>query len=492
MEEKREKMKMKRYMLLLLVCIVFVVVTICQMGKDKECMPEELTMFNVSVSTKYDSSQNLRMEVGQIHIMDDGYQKLKTVLEAYNKEMIKKSKDFMADYSNTKTQSCGYYIEIAPWRTDSKILSFSEKERKIIDGESAEEHLICRNYAPASGKMLDLKDVITDMNQLFDKITQELQMHASAYSLYPDYEKTLYRLIYEQSKKDDSLQWFVDFDGVTLSFAPYSLSTKRVEIPLLFTQYSDLIMEQYVYTADERVYQMEIGVPLSVDLYNDGIMDVIEVKAQEKDVYMETDFSITCNEHALRQTFYGYVRSCYLMAAGKGQYYLYTEILWDDDIHVMEIFHIQRDGVKYVGHFDDGGFCYQPVFYPEHMNIYTRIDALGTYPVYRAYSIGSDGMPVPLDETYILDSYSLQEERVLLSTRELKVVMEQKGGEVQKTLPPGTEFRFRKTDGASYVEMELKNGASCVIPLERREGEYGFEINGVNEYDCFEMLPYAG
>ena len=42
------------------------------------------------------------------------------------------------------------------------------------------------------------------------------------------------------------------------------------------------------------------------------------------------------------------------------------------------------------------------------------------------------------------------------------------------------------------METEPSDGRICRIPLERKTGAFGFTVDGVDEYDCFETLYYAG
>ena len=42
------------------------------------------------------------------------------------------------------------------------------------------------------------------------------------------------------------------------------------------------------------------------------------------------------------------------------------------------------------------------------------------------------------------------------------------------------------------IEMELEDGRNCIILLEKSKDGGGYLINGMEEYDCFEDLPYAG
>lgn len=42
------------------------------------------------------------------------------------------------------------------------------------------------------------------------------------------------------------------------------------------------------------------------------------------------------------------------------------------------------------------------------------------------------------------------------------------------------------------MEAKMDDGRSCRIPVVKDADAWEWKINGVSEYECFEMLPYAG
>ena len=57
-------------------------------------------------------------------------------------------------------------------------------------------------------------------------------------------------------------------------------------------------------------------------------------------------------------------------------------------------------------------------------------------------------------------------------------------------LPAGTSFKFVRTDGYGYVDACLDDGRECRISV-KYEGWLQL-INGLDQWECFEELPYAG
>ena len=142
-------------------------------------------------------------------------------------------------------------------------------------------------------------------------------------------------------------------------------------------------------------------------------------------------------------------------------------------------------GIAVYGHF---------ISDPKHFALYDRLDILGTYMAYRYYSVGKDGTPVAEEELYTFANLYFEWDYALTAKREIPVLMHEEGTseKVETTLPKGTKFRPRKTDGASVVEMELEDGRRCDILVKRNPDEFIYYIDGVSEYDYFGDVPYAG
>ena len=108
---------------------------------------------------------------------------------------------------------------------------------------------------------------------------------------------------------------------------------------------------------------------------------------------------------------------------------------------------------------------------------------LGTYGGRRVYELGEDDVFRPA-------AGSIWE--FTLNTRWLKTKTELSGALEDGTsaLPAGTRLRLLGWDGIRQVYFELEDGRRGVFVLSR--GEVGWTLGGLNEFDAFESLPYAG
>ena len=58
-------------------------------------------------------------------------------------------------------------------------------------------------------------------------------------------------------------------------------------------------------------------------------------------------------------------------------------------------------------------------------------------------------------------------------------------------IPAGVRLRLLGWDGVSQVYFETGDGVRGTLAVSRGE-EYGWQIGGVREEECFVFLPYAG
>ena len=191
---------------------------------------------------------------------------------------------------------------------------------------------------------------------------------------------------------------------------------------------------------------------------------------------------------------YGQPQGGWIVMTDDGHPYLYTEIQSENDWRTMEVFDLGGEEISHVGTSNDsphGALLSDP----DDFYLTRRVDALGTYDAYRKFHVGESGMPVAEEDVYTKVNVcdSKEEEAALVSTRELPVTMiEADGSEKEEKLPAGTEYYVRATDLESFVDMELSDGRRCRMAVKKSDKGWGFEIDGVDEENCFEFIPYAG
>ncbi len=78
----------------------------------------------------------------------------------------------------------------------------------------------------------------------------------------------------------------------------------------------------------------------------------------------------------------------------------------------------------------------------------------------------------------------------MVTSAEFPVTLDGQTGET--TLPVGTKLVPVDTDGKTYVHFVTEDGTLGTVYVDFAADDWFYTINGVNEYDLFSQLPYAG
>lgn len=492
-----------------------------------EELPDEEVVYhvplNVGLTAEYegewdDKGPIITADSSKILILDDGYEQLKTAIETYNERNWQEVYSVYLehlDYAREDVFPEGTEIsisrEVELTRADSKVLSFINAETAFLGGAHGSYYENGEVFNSETGEKLELTDVVTDLDAVYQFVTESLKENYEKESFFEGYEEWLEEMFYEPGGAMSSpLEWILTMEGMEFRFSPYVLGpwvagTFEVKIPYMGNE--DLFREEYLCTIEHPIRKIEPNEEIYVDTDGDGIEDKVWFsESWSEDTYCTT---VTVNREGEREDgsgfsstiskddIYGTFAEAYLLYSEEETPYLYLEFLMDNDWRKLEIvrlaetenFHsmsfIDGRGTSVYGHF---------ISDPNQFALYDRLDILGTYMAYKNYRVGEDGMPVSNDEIYNIVSYHSDWRYALTAKREIPVLMhaEDGGEKIETTLPKGTRFRPRKTDAKTMVEMELEDGRRCDILVERNEGEHTYYIDGVSEYDCFGDVPYAG
>ena len=198
---------------------------------------------------------------------------------------------------------------------------------------------------------------------------------------------------------------------------------------------------------------------------------------------------------------YGYEFISYLVCTqeqDKERYYLYVESIQENDYSILRVYDLNQEeirweelsGVGFSGDWDENtgkyGTYYNHVLNnPQSFELVTKIEILGTWQGKRLYAVDTEnGIPQAYKEDYLISSGD--HSTVSLIPLEVSMLPDMKLEE----LPAGTNFNFLRTDGESYVDAQLEDGRECRIYVEFEGGQQS--VNGVEQWECFEELWYAG
>ncbi len=177
-----------------------------------------------------------------------------------------------------------------------------------------------------------------------------------------------------------------------------------------------------------------------------------------------------------------YFESAYLAATPGGAPCVLVSCSYEDDNSSTYV--CSFSGIIPVVHESVGGHV--SGILGSEVTVNNFVDALGTWACSITYTITDDFEFYPVTDMQIDMSWS----DPLVTTIELPVEMGGGGAYTPATLKPGTAVYPVSTDGLTYMNFRLKDFSEGRIWF--TISDYQFFINGVSDYDCFEIVPYAG
>lgn len=446
------------------------------------------------------------------------YPKLDEKLKAMNKEANQYNREFIdaivalaTEHYEDSRESFGTYYNNSSYslvRGDKYILSIQENAGEYTGGAHGMYGTWGINFDPVTGEELQLTDVLTTTDDLpamiADKIMEE---YADEYETFETLEEYL-----EENYKPEDYQWVMGYGGITIFFNPYEIASYSMgilKVDIGFLEMPELFVEKYM-QSPESGYLMEI--PLDKEI----VLDINPVDNEKDKLFISTYYamaedaeygihrmSIVLNDSIYEEEeYYGYEFKAYLAcvkAEETFKYYLYVESVSENDFRTFHIYDLnhgmvqvkeQIGGLGFSGYLDDSVGEYGVYYYfvpnnAQSFELVSRMEILGTWSGRRMYSVHpEDGMPKPSEDYYYLSHTSYP----IVSLIPLEVMMLPRETKVE--LPAGTKFYFLRTDGKSYVDARLEDGRECRIYVEFNGWEQS--INGIDQWECFENLPYAG
>jgi len=421
--------------------------------------------------------------------------------ERYGREFVQKNADYAREllaegsaYFNgfTSTEECSVQ------RADEYILSIRCDGDEYTGGVHPYYWAYGINLDPETGEKLELTDILvrTDtLPEMLEKKILEKYPGEPFFSL----SETL------QDYEPDLFSWTLDYQGLTFYFAPYELASYAAGLltaTVWFDEAPELFREEYLRRpADGYVRALPANLPVEIDIRpGDELRDSFVLEAIRED----SDYLVPCINlnglELLDEDAWCYWLRPYLVCVG-GKTYAYVESRSDNDYTVLNVYDLNGEtpalvervyGTGFHGAYfaDEGeyGAIRNEVFADVGaFKLDTRIDLLGTMTGTGTYAVDPDtGLPRALEDWYTLD----ETRPPLTSLRPLTLPI-LPGGQAEE-IPAGTQFYFLRTDGVSYVDMRLSDGRECRVEVETGPEGWGSLINGIDEWDCFEGLLYAG
>lgn len=412
-------------------------------------------------------------------------------------EMLPEAREVAAEqeYFYGFTSASKYFVQ----RADDRILSIRVDEDKHTGDVHPNYRTLGINFDPATGQELALTEVLTDTEKLPAILTDKMR---EKYTF--EHFEGLPEMLAEYAVYD--FTWTLDYQGITFYFSSYEVASYLSGVltaTIWFNEMPELFAEKYTSTPEGGWAKMlpahhEIEADLDG---SDGERDTLSVSAVENE-YGALELYVTRNgQEQYLDECYGFTMKPLLVClggAGQERYFLYIEATAENEYTNIFIYDLNSDEITLNGELSGAGFTgvwYEDVgeygtWYEEVLNdpsefvLSTKIRMLGTWTGSRTYTTNpEDGTIQPQTEYYELP----EDVSPIVSAIDLEVTMLPR--QTTDTLPAGTEFYFRRTDGETYAELELEDGRECRIEIVYKDWKP--LINGVPEWDCFADLMYA-
>ena len=408
-------------------------------------------------------------------------------------------------------------------RVDDKYVSIMSCNDSYSGGAHGYTAYSSVTYDINTGKEIALKDVIPDEEKFKTTLEEKiLELYSVDELMIMDESAglagTLLPFIQTEYEPDAAassdqdvpahLNWSLDPDGVLVYFnaydiAPYSTGTVTALIP-----YSSGIVADEFIPEGEISYVCEAprAMYILTDADGDGKTDKYDTFANHyNNDYTSTDYEsleIVCgdNKSKIEDTFFGYNQ--YILCKGEKRFLLLCLDSYNDYTYLYDVpllagsvgeSTLLTPDIFTFAVYDDKEDAYYSSCPTDTSKLVlgTRLNLLSTYTGLKTYSLEDDGTITTQDEYFAADVHN-----PITSLKPIKCEILDDSFNVtgEETLPEGTNFTIFQTDGSTGVDCTINDGRKVRLTFDEPQtpDSSGIKIGGVDQFDLFKELYYAG
>lgn len=338
-----------------------------------------------------------------------------------------------------------------------------------------------------SGAELALSQLASDapgfMNKVVEVVLKGLSEQQDQDELFDNYEAYVKQNIEETN-------WYLDAAGIVMVYTPYEIgpyAAGSISVRVPYEEVADYMKPEYL--MPQEAYIIRLPREREVTLELEGGTCTVFWTMEHVGPYDDYETVVTVNGGESLVEPFVWVQHAYLMRRPDGRSFLIFDIDWASDDYETFVYELSADGAVQTA--DIWAALDGKNINTDGMKMKFSLYVLGTYFAEMQYALTEDGGLEPLEE--IFDITPNREWQGLVTVRELPVTVDGQ----QTTLPAGTSLYIEGTDneGTAWFITAEDSGVGAIsgeIHYERREDDYQLYIDGVSEYEYFEMLPYAG
>lgn len=491
---------------------------------------EEFSDCDLSLPDDFYSSL-LAYKCDGVYVMEEGYEKLNESLAKNNSLYWKQMYDSrfnivkeVESFLEANWESAESYF---PWednstiqvtRADSRVFSFVRDAYCYLGGAHPAVGQIGFSYEAVSGKELIITDVVTDYEKFCDSVNDKLEENEDL--VYGGYEnwKELEREIFDNPEE---INFYFTDAGIHVVFSAYTLgpfALGHVIAELTYEELSDILKEAYLPPDRQTCMRLEPYETVSVDLDGDGEEEKVQVFYENEwepeynfPIGISTTVSVIKNGEERRATDELGLSYCdsYLMENEEGEFYLYVETLSENDWHNIIVFELgSEEGPVMKGYAQEGAFYDMRPFDAGDFYLEQRLYCMGTWHGFRQCRVGKDGFPEVTQDYYsvwqVTESDLFLDEDAdegaygkltLLQELEANCHKSPDDGDLgsRQVIPAGTVLTPYRTDGETWMMFQTEDGIYVDVFYDEMDPDiWEKTINGIEEYDLFDGILYAG
>ncbi len=424
---------------------------------------------------------------------NQAYKALGDSIKSFNDDLLASFKEECNNLANSAKEyydpddststSSSFYNTITPARVDSHVVSLSIENSSYGGGAHGYYSVVGATFDSETGKELALKDLGIDTDELEEYIVNFIKKSDYKDAVFDEYKTTIH-----DDLNGDFQTWYLTGDKLMIIFNPYEITPYAAGQVAVAVPLADLknIDSKYMPVGKE-LYEATGSTEFDIDGHKVGL----EINYND-DGYSMTG-SMTVNGKKICKAlngdyFYSYKVIHYRNENGDD--YIIVTVTSDNDYSITELYKVDDEKVVLADTMNGSSF--------KNINEHSfaavdRVDVLGTYSCDRRYAIANDKFE-PIDEMYVIEDSDpkYKEYRKITVLKDIKVRLGEEDNFTDSTLKKGTNLYITYTDGKSIVGFETEEGEKGNFDITKEKDGYGIKIDGIDQNEVFDNLPYAG
>ncbi len=368
-------------------------------------------------------------------------------------------------------------------RADSQVVSLLEMTGAYLGGAHGNYEYEGATFETGTGKKLELSDILQDP-EAFQReavvwITDRLK-ETYGDMLFPDYARTVERMW------SDNPSWYLDAGGLTFVFDPYEVgpfSMGKTSVTLPYMEFDVYMKPEYGKPPKDGRAVLPENVTLSLE--DDFRLNVYHM---DEDSWVKIDLSVDDMVYEVGE--FGRLSEAYLLTLEDGRRFVLLDADEASDDFVTFLYEFAEGGLRERSRLE-GVRLRDGSFRRECMTLYKHVNVLGSYDAKMDYRITEEGTLEQIGNIYVIPENPVYR-KVLTAVREVPAAV----GEEETALPAGSRIRITGTDDedtAYFVNEDTgEEGSISFVRGNGKEDHWSIFIDGIQDTEYFDMVPYAG